>query len=475
MPEVKLTQLLLICCMLHWGNCTYNVKCSKPNPQSLNKALGGLFNDSQVFPVGRFSTLNVSIKITVVAILGVNERSQILSTVIWQVLQWNIGGLSWNETTCGTNRVSVLRENLWVPDIYISEFTEEDKTAFKPPYVYLNSTGYVYDDQPLLVQSSCKLVTYTFPFDIQNCSLSFGSYLHFDTDIQMFLSSTRDHILNESKEVVQTNGEWELADIFIDDKHTVVLEVGNYSRVQFFIVLRRRPLVYVVTLLLPSCFLLGVDLFSFLLPTQSVDRCSFKMTLLLGYTVFLFTVSELLPVTGGSTPLISVFFSVSLALMVASLLETVLITNLQNSSSKQVTAPHWFRVLVLQYLSVVVCLSEQKRKTLNSVFHTNSNKDSSLSCTISHTLSQELQSVSDDSEKDSNPTLEELRKLRHEVRAIRVQVDKHREENISQEWVMIGLVLDRLLFSLYLVFISVSFLVIVFVWIWSTSYCMQNE
>jgi len=73
------------------------------------------------------------------------------------------------------------------------------------------------------------------------------------------------------------------------------------------IVLRRRPTMYVVNLLIPSCFLIAVDLFSFLLPTQNVDRSSFKMTLILGYTVFLLLMNDLLPVTGNTLPLISLY------------------------------------------------------------------------------------------------------------------------------------------------------------------------
>lgn len=60
-----------------------------------------------------------------------------------------------------------------------------------------------------------------------------------------------------------------------------------------------------VNLLIPSCFLITVDLFSFLLPPQNVDRSSFKMTLILGYSVFLLIVNDLLPVTGSTIPLIS--------------------------------------------------------------------------------------------------------------------------------------------------------------------------
>lgn len=46
------------------------------------------------------------------------------------------------------------------------------------PYVYLYSTGMLHDALPLRVVSSCNLDIYTFPFDIQNCTLTFNSYIH---------------------------------------------------------------------------------------------------------------------------------------------------------------------------------------------------------------------------------------------------------------------------------------------------------
>lgn len=55
---------------------------------------------------------------------------------------------------------------------------DEDKSP-TTLYTYLYSTGHVYDDRPLRVVSTCKLGIYNFPFDIQNCSLTFGSYIHF--------------------------------------------------------------------------------------------------------------------------------------------------------------------------------------------------------------------------------------------------------------------------------------------------------
>ncbi|XP_056234590.1 5-hydroxytryptamine receptor 3A-like [Seriola aureovittata] len=445
------------------------LNCTSPTPESLFNALEKeLFPKRLLRPVKRFSdTLNVTINIALVGILGVNEKTQSMTTFIWQILEWDIEGLSWDEKECGTKRISVPREKLWVPDVHIAEFMDEDRSP-KAPYVYLYNTGRVFDDKPIRVVSSCRLEIYTFPFDFQNCSLTFGSYLHFATDIRMIQGYAAAEILAGSRKVIQTKGEWELADIKITPS-TLEITEGSYSDIIFYIILRRRPLTYVVNLLIPSCFLITLDLFSFLLPPASVDRSAFKMTLILGYTVFLLIMNDLLPVTGETTPLMNVLFSLSLALMVASLLETVFITNIQFSSSQYSAVPHWLSVLVLQYLSVVVCLPSTKNCIKISI------PPPATDPTVNTSMisSRALQSISGDTPLEKKPpdmALDEVRKLSRDLMAIRLQMDKHFQgSKTSQEWQMIGVVIDRLLFGLYIIFISVSFLTIVSIWIWNHS------
>lgn len=53
----------------------------------------------------------------------------------------------------------------------------DENTAPKVPYAYLLSDGTVSDSQPIKAITSCKLDIYLFPFDIQNCTLSFNSYI----------------------------------------------------------------------------------------------------------------------------------------------------------------------------------------------------------------------------------------------------------------------------------------------------------
>ncbi|XP_038856782.1 5-hydroxytryptamine receptor 3A-like [Salvelinus namaycush] len=331
-------------------------------------------------------------------------------------------------------------------------------------------TGIVRDANPVRVVSSCNLEIYAFPFDVQNCTFTFRSYIHHVSDIRIILGKKVEDILKRSISVLSTEGEWELMDIKSSKLKLSTFNQGEgnpYDELCFFIVLRRRPTLYVVNLLIPSCFLITVDLFSFLLPPQNVDRSSFKMTLILGYSVFLLIVNDLLPVTGSTIPLINVFFAICLALMVASLLETILITNLLVGSSNFHPVPGWVRVLVLRFMGTLVWMPQKSREDkiiLNPVA-------GDLKVCPLVTVERQVQKGEPGEmwAEAGNSALAELRKLGNDLQSIRIQVAQHVDGNqISQDWMQVGYIIDRLLFGVYCIFITFSFIVILS--IWSNSY-----
>ncbi|XP_056270766.1 5-hydroxytryptamine receptor 3A-like [Pseudoliparis swirei] len=457
----KTACLVCICFSLLQGSVSA-LNCTSPTPDALFDALEKeLFSRNLLRPVISFSdTLNISIDNIVVGIIGVNNKFPTLTNPLTQCMVWDIEGLSWDEKECGTTRVSVPREKLWIPDVFISEFMDEDNSP-QSPYVYLYNTGRVYDDKPIRVVSSCQSEVYNFPFDIRNCSLTFGSYLHFAEEIRMIQSRTDAEVMEESRQVTLTKGEWELADIEAAQT-TREKPDGSYSLIKYYVILRRRSTFYVVNLLIPSCFLVTMDLFSFMLPPDSAYRSSFKMTLILGYSIFLMMINNLLPAL-RKTPLINVFVSISFTLMVTSLLETMFIVNFQNRTSNKVTVPHWLRVLVLRYLAVAVCLPPKKKSNCIPV----SLHSPATAMNTSTISSRDLQSDSG-ATPSVKPllglTLDKLRSMSRDLTAIRLQMH-FQEKNNLQEWKLVGIVIDRLLFYLYIVFICLSFITITCIWI----------
>uniref|UniRef100_A0A8D1P603 5-hydroxytryptamine receptor 3C n=1 Tax=Sus scrofa TaxID=9823 RepID=A0A8D1P603_PIG len=210
--------------------------------------------------------------------------------------------------------------NLWLPHIIIMKSwvsgTDVDQTPDGLSVCVTNDSCVVYNT-PMWVTSICSLDIFYFPFDQQNCTLTFSSFLYTD-DLYPLLENM---LLGMDKEILGIS------------KTTPKMAVGSnlFDQIMFYV--RRRPTLYVINLLVPSSFLMAIDALSFYLPAESENRAPFKITLLLGYNVFLLMMNDLLPISG--TPLISVYFALCLSLMVVSLLETIFITYLLHLAATQ--------------------------------------------------------------------------------------------------------------------------------------------
>ncbi|XP_063748254.1 5-hydroxytryptamine receptor 3C-like [Eleginops maclovinus] len=448
---------------MHVAPCSSIMQnCSRPDTLSLLEALQPVFKLNDVRPTMNISTpTNVSIGFVLFGILGLDEKAQVLKTYIWQDMTWRNEFVKWDPEQCGSSAITIPRKLLWVPDVVINEFMEKNSAPFVP-YSYLYSNGFVLDSLPVRVISSCRLDIYTFPFDIQNCSLSFNSYLHRMAVLQLNLFTSVENLFNKSKEVMTTMGEWELIGL-TEQKFTLHAGDGElYQEIRFFVTVRRRATLYVVNLLIPSCFLITVDLFSFLLPADSSNRSLFKMTLILGYTVFLLIMNDLLPTTGNTIPLINVFLALCLALMMSSLLETIIITNLLCGSAHYSPVPRWVRVLVLQILSRLVRLPLKPRDLEDTVIHNPAAQEMKVFSLVAANIEVPEQK----GQLNNDKALQEFRSLGRELQAIRLQVQqKQGESQSSEEWVQVGLIIDRLLFGIYILFISVSFITILIIWV----------
>ena len=66
--------------------------------------------------------------------------------------------------------------------------------------------------------------------------------------------------------------------------------------------------------------------------------------------------------------------------------------------------------------------------------------------------------------------VQELKSLGKDLQALRLQVEqKMGGSQSSEEWIQVGFIIDRLLFGLYVLFISVSFITIIIIWVKSYS------
>ncbi|XP_051011801.1 5-hydroxytryptamine receptor 3B [Acomys russatus] len=299
-------------------------------PHSRNSSLHRLTRQllqqyyKEVRPVHNWAeATTVYLDLCVHAILDVDVQNQKLKTSLWYREVWNDEFLSWNSSLFDEiQEISLPLSAIWAPDIIINEFVDLERSP-DLPYVYVNSSGTIRNHKPIQVVSACSLQTYAFPFDIQNCSLTFTSILHTVEDIDLGFLRNRKDIEND-KRVFMNDSEWQLLSIS-STYHIRQSSAGDFAQIQFNVVIRRRPLAYVVGLLIPSICLMLVDLGSFYLPPNCRARIIFKASVLVGYTVFRVNMSDEVPRSAGCTSLIGVFFTVCMALLVLSLSKSILL------------------------------------------------------------------------------------------------------------------------------------------------------
>ncbi|CAF96649.1 unnamed protein product, partial [Tetraodon nigroviridis] len=415
------------------------------------------------------TSTSVAIDLMVYSILNVDEKNQVLTTYVWYRQSWTDEFLVWNpEDFDEVKQVSMPTANVWVPDILINELlspvTCSVDVGKSPdiPYVYVSHDGLVRNYKPIQVVTACTLNIYNFPFDVQKCSLTFQSWLHTIDDINITLLRSPEE-LREDKSVFMNQGEWELLHILSKYKSFSVDNDDYYAEMKFHVrfrpvpgaliktrsnlgvrvqvVIRRRPLFYTVNLLLPSIFLMVMDIVGFYLPPDSGERVSFKITLLLGYSVFLIIVSDTLPATAIGTPLIGVYFVVCMALLVISLTETVLIVRLVHKQDLRDAGPR------LAEGSDLDRYKDSSYGTTQCTLH--------HTCEIGQRLSQHereggLLRLGLPPHRDPTPPV--MSNILREVTAIRSFLEKRdRCREVAKEWLQVGYVLDVLLFRVYLV------------------------
>nr|XP_055164325.1 5-hydroxytryptamine receptor 3C-like [Nyctereutes procyonoides] len=370
------------------------------------------------------------------AIVEVDAQLQLMTSFLWLNLIWYNPFIRWNPEECGgIRKISIAAENLWLPDIFIEEFMDVDQTA-TGLMAYINSEGLIKYDKPMRVVSICNLDIFYFPFDEQNCTLTFSSFIYTVENMVLGMEKKVQEISDTSRNLIRSKGEWVLLNI-----HQRMVKMTRVA-------IRRRPRLYVINLLVPSGFLVAIDALSFYLPAESENRAPFKMTLLLGYNVFLLMMNDLLPATG--TPLISVYFALCLSLMVVSLLETIFITYLLHLATTQPPPmPRWLHSLLLYWANPRTCCPTAPQK---------GNKTLGPTPTHLPGVKEPVELVG----KVSGPREAELNVCPESTRA--QQEDEAQRQHLVNLWVQFSHMMDTLLFRLYLLFMAISITTVIVLW-----------
>ncbi|XP_063105914.1 neuronal acetylcholine receptor subunit alpha-7 isoform X1 [Cavia porcellus] len=288
--------------------------------------------------------LTVVFSLSLLQIMDVDEKNQVLTTNIWLQMSWTDHYLQWNMSEYpGVKTLRFPDGQIWKPDILLYNSADERFDATFHTNVLVNSSGHCQYLPPGIFKSTCYIDVRWFPFDVQQCKLKFGSWSYggWSLDLQMQEADISSYI---------PNGEWDLVGI-PGKRSEKFYECCKepYPDVTYTVTMRRRTLYYGLNLLIPCVLISALALLVFLLPADSGEKISLGITVLLSLTVFMLLVAEIMPATSDSVPLIAQYFASTMIIVGLSVVVTVIVLQYHHHDPDGGKMPKWTRVILLNW------------------------------------------------------------------------------------------------------------------------------
>uniref|UniRef100_A0A4W5JIN3 Acetylcholine receptor subunit delta n=1 Tax=Hucho hucho TaxID=62062 RepID=A0A4W5JIN3_9TELE len=309
----------------------------------------------------------VYIALTLSNLISLKEVTETLLTNVWMEHGWYDTRLSWNTTEF--DDIDVLRlppSMVWLPEIVLEN---NNDAQFQVAYycnVLIYPDGYVYWLPPAIFRSSCAINVNYFPFDWQNCTLKFTSLTYNAKEITMQLKEEPEDDKSYKVEWIiidpagfTENGEWEIIHkpARRNTYKNIPIESNKHQDITFYLIIKRKPLFYIVNIIIPSVLISFMATLVYYLPADSGEKMTLSISVLLAQSVFLLLISQRLPETSMAIPLIVKYLMFIMVLVTVVVLHCVVVLNLHFRSPSTHIMTEWTREFFLERLPRLLRMS----------------------------------------------------------------------------------------------------------------------
>ncbi|XP_077402478.1 acetylcholine receptor subunit epsilon isoform X3 [Vanacampus margaritifer] len=396
--------------------------------------------------------LEVQIKLTLTNLISLNEKEETLTTNVWIEIQWVDYRLAWNASQYyGIEVIRIPCKNVWLPDI-------------------------------VLENNTCAIEITYFPFDYQNCTLAFRSQTYSANEVDLILaaadSGERIEWVDIDPEAFTENGEWAIvhrpARKMINSRYSP--DDLEYQEISFNLVIQRKPLFYVINIILPCSLISSLVVLAYFLPAQAGgQKLTVSISVLLAQTVFLFLIAQKIPETSLSVPLIGkyIIFVMCVTTLIATNQIVVLNFSLRSPSTHTMShqIKHLFLEMVPRFLGMSPLLDDNEvTSEVNGVRDRRRESFGLMQRAEEYVLKQPRSEMMFDKQKekhglmqpnvdgiDANTTANLYKSLAQAAPEIKQCVDAcnfiaettKQQNNIGSEiesWVLIGKMIDKVCF-----------------------------
>ncbi|KAJ6654966.1 hypothetical protein lerEdw1_006437 [Lerista edwardsae] len=247
---------------------------------------------------------------------------------------------------------------VWLPDIVLENNIDGQFDVAYFSNVLINPNGSMYWLPPAIFRSSCAVEVTFFPFDWQNCSLVFRSKTYNAKELQLDyavdpVTKVLIKWIEIDKEAYTENGEWAIQ--HRPARKALAPQSGpeapGHSELRYFLIIQRKPLFYVINIIIPCVLISSLVVLVYFLPAEAGgQKCTVSISVLLAQTVFLFLIAKKVPETSLAVPLIGKYLIFVMTVATLIVMNCVVVLNVSLRSPSTHTMSEGLKHVFLEVL-----------------------------------------------------------------------------------------------------------------------------
>lgn len=440
-------------------------------------------------PVATFNeTITVKFNMQLIQIMDLDEKNQVLTLNVWDRYNWHDIYMMWDPKDWGgVDEIRIPSKKLWTPDIKLYNYADSRLEEHRDALLVVPHTGVILWMPQAIYRSSCEIDVRTFPFDVQECALKFGSWTYdgFKMDLQLLVDDgniTPDQI--DMSEYVESNS-WKILDAPAkrnEQKYSCCPE--PYVDLAFKLKFQRRSTFYNYILILPCILLTSITLVLFWIPPESPAKLMLGISIFVAFFLLMLLMESCLPPAAATVPLLGTYYCLNMVLITLSSFLNAFVVYMSFYGARR-PVPRPMKRILFHFFGRVLCMDNLVRPYTDPATPTQPpgsrglipqqecarflgvNGDGSGSKWVSdaRASTEILVHINRGSGDEQSSQLAlinyHLTELMDFVRKYKERLaERDRKEKIAKEWKAAGLVLDRIFFLIYLVTIITSLCVI---------------
>lgn len=457
-PPACCSHRLLLASFLLLLSSPAPAECGNPDAKRLYDDLLSNYNKLVRPVVNVTDVLTVKIKLKLSQLIDVNLKNQIMTTNLWVEQYWLDYKLIWDpDEYGGVKMLHVPSDHIWRPDIVLYNNADGNFEVTLSTKATLHMNGLVEWKPPAIYKSSCEIDVEYFPFDEQTCVMKFGSWTYdgFQVDLRHLDEKEGTNVVEMGVDLSEfyMSVEWDILEVpAVRHEKFYTCCDEPYLDITFNITMRRKTLFYTVNLIIPCMGISFLTVLTFYLPSDSGEKVTLSISILISLHVFFLLVVEIIPPTSLVVPLLGKYLIFAMILVSISICVTVLVLNVHFRSPQTHKMAPWVRRVFIHILPRLLIM---KRPQYQLNKHRMTDGPFSTTCRI-HGATNIHEDAYTLENSDKSPT---FRPFQHNLPHCSPEVHrtcwcvnfiaehtrlKEDSTKVKEDWKYVAMVLDRL-------------------------------